>query len=72
MGHDHSHDDPKSYFVEQLCTIGICGAMGAVAVLMSSNKELMSLILSPIPSRKQRRMSRLQPAPARSCTVSTI
>jgi hypothetical protein len=34
MGHDHSHDDPKSYYVEQLCTIGICGALGGVAVML--------------------------------------
>jgi hypothetical protein len=34
MGHDHSHDDPKAYYVEQLCTIGIAGALGGIAVML--------------------------------------
>jgi hypothetical protein len=34
MAHDHAHDDPKTYYVEQLCTIGICGALGGIAVML--------------------------------------
>jgi hypothetical protein len=37
MGHAHSHDhshDPQTYLTEQLCTIGACGTLGIVAVLM--------------------------------------
>lgn len=33
MAHDHHHDE-GSYYVEQLCTIGVCGAMGGVAVVL--------------------------------------
>jgi hypothetical protein len=33
MGHEHAHD-PKTYYVEQLCTIGICGALGGIAVML--------------------------------------
>ena len=31
--HDHHHD-PSAYYTEQLCTIGICGAMGVIAIAM--------------------------------------
>jgi hypothetical protein len=31
--HTHSHDD-RAYYLEQLCTIGTCGALGVVAILM--------------------------------------
>jgi hypothetical protein len=34
MAHDHSHDDPKTYYVEQLCTIGIAGALGGIAFML--------------------------------------
>jgi hypothetical protein len=34
MAHDHSHDDPKAYYVEQLCTIAIAGALGGIAVML--------------------------------------
>lgn len=47
MAHEHHHHADAAYYTEQLCTIGICGFMGAVAVLMSRDKTLMSLILSP-------------------------
>jgi hypothetical protein len=33
MPHDHTHD-PRTYYVEQLCTIGICGALGGIAVML--------------------------------------
>ncbi|HKI33509.1 MAG TPA: hypothetical protein VKA46_16765 [Gemmataceae bacterium] len=33
MAHDHSHDT-QSYYVEQLCTIAIAGALGGIAVML--------------------------------------
>lgn len=34
MAHIHDHgDDHNSYYVEQLCAVGVCGALGAIAVL---------------------------------------
>jgi hypothetical protein len=36
MGHDHDHDhahDPNSYYLEQLLTIAVCGALSAVTIL---------------------------------------
>lgn len=47
MGHTHDHPKDSAYYTEQLCTIGVCGAMGAVAVLMSTKKDVLSLILAP-------------------------
>jgi hypothetical protein len=35
MAHTHTHaEDQSDYYVEQLCTIGICGTMGAIAVML--------------------------------------
>jgi hypothetical protein len=39
MAHDHAHD-PQTYYVEQLCTIGICGALGGIAVMLYRNDLL--------------------------------
>src|SRR5438067_6640018 len=47
MGHTHHDHADSAYYTEQLCTIGVCGAMGAVAVLMSTRSEVLSLILAP-------------------------
>ncbi len=47
MSHEHHHHADAAYYTEQICTIGICGFMGAVAVLMASDRQLMGLILSP-------------------------
>ena len=30
----HSHEDKRAMYLEQLCTIGMCGALGVVAILM--------------------------------------
>lgn len=40
MAHDHSHEDSSSYYLEQLCTIGICGAFAGVTVLLWWNGSL--------------------------------
>lgn len=47
MGHsqDHSHaHDPQTYYLEQLCTIGIVGAFGAVTIMLWY-QNLLSLLL---------------------------
>ena len=31
---DHPHEEQRAYYLEQLCSIGACGALGAVAILM--------------------------------------
>ena len=33
MGHTHT-EDRTTYYMEQLCTIGICGLLGGVAVML--------------------------------------
>ena len=43
--HDHAHD-PGSYYAEQICTIGICGALGGVAVMLYK-QDLLKLMLHP-------------------------
>src|SRR6516164_4786290 len=46
MGHDHDHaHDGGTYYVEQLCTIGICGAIGVVTILLYT-QGLLGLMLS--------------------------
>src|SRR5438132_503549 len=47
MGHTHHGHADSAYYTEQLCTIGVCGAMGAVAVIMSMRKDVLTLILAP-------------------------
>src|SRR5439155_15770777 len=56
MAHDHAHDHDHhhggSYYLDQICTIGACGALGIVAVLLSSLKDdagnlRLSYILAP-------------------------
>jgi hypothetical protein len=34
--HDHHHD-PSAYYTEQLCTIGICGAIGGIAIAICAS-----------------------------------
>lgn len=37
MAHDHHHDhaeEARAFYTDQLCTIGICGALGGVIVMM--------------------------------------
>jgi hypothetical protein len=43
--HDHHHE-PTAYYSEQLTTIGICGALGAVAIMLWS-RDLLQWILVP-------------------------
>jgi hypothetical protein len=32
--HEHVHDERSSYYTDQLCTIGVCGLLGGVAVML--------------------------------------
>src|SRR5258708_6087889 len=47
MAHDHSHDnaeDRQAYFLDQLCTIGICGGLGAVMILLYYAGALITIL----------------------------
>jgi hypothetical protein len=52
MTHAHAHThDRSSYYLEQLCTIGACGALGLVALLLNfqktlDNQKVLSLLLT--------------------------
>ena len=34
MAHDHSHGDRNAYYLDQLFTIAVCGALGGVAIML--------------------------------------
>lgn len=46
MAHDHQHADRTSYFLEQFCTIGVCGILGGVAIMMYRG-GMLNYILHP-------------------------
>lgn len=47
MGHGHDHaEDRTTYYIEQLCTIGVCGAFGGIAVMMYK-RDILKLFLDP-------------------------
>jgi hypothetical protein len=46
MAHDHSHGDRNAYYLNQLFTIAVCGALGGVAVMLWYSGKL-SLMLHP-------------------------
>src|SRR5437764_12106325 len=45
MGHTHS-EDRTTYYLEQLCTIGICGLLGGVSVMLY-HQGILTYILHP-------------------------
>ena len=52
MAHAHEHPHDNTYYLDQLCTIGACGALGLVAILMyrssgPANQSKLSYILAP-------------------------
>jgi hypothetical protein len=55
MGHAHSHghsEDNQSYLMEQLCTIGISGALGGIGIVMyvqslGNPRSMLGIILTP-------------------------
>src|SRR5437588_5247306 len=46
MGHTHSAEDRNVYYLEQLCTIGFCGALGIVQILLYHYKVLEIILTS--------------------------
>ena len=46
MAHDHHHHDQNTYYLEQLFTIAVCGALGGVAVLLWYTGKI-ALMLHP-------------------------
>lgn len=52
MAHAHEHRHNSTYYVDQLCTIAACGALGVVSILMfrasgPSHQPKLSYILAP-------------------------
>jgi hypothetical protein len=48
MAHAHAHnDDSQLYYIEQLFMVGICGALGAVAVLLWWQDKLKFIVATP-------------------------
>ena len=45
--HEHGHEHGESYFLDQIFTIALCGALGAIAVLLYVRKGMLTLVLSP-------------------------
>ncbi|HTU18260.1 MAG TPA: hypothetical protein VMG10_09405 [Gemmataceae bacterium] len=46
MAHDHSHGDRSAYYLNQLFTIAVCGALGGVAVMLWWSGKI-ALMLHP-------------------------
>lgn len=40
MAHDHSHGDRNAYYLDQLFTIAVCGALGGVAIMLWQGNKL--------------------------------
>src|SRR5262245_35388065 len=46
MAHAHAHDEVDSnYFLDQICTVAACGAIGAVAVLMFTSGRISNILV---------------------------
>lgn len=45
MAHDHSHDDRNAYYLNQLFTIAVCGALGGVTVMLWYSDKLRFLVV---------------------------
>jgi uncharacterized membrane protein YcgQ (UPF0703/DUF1980 family) len=43
--HDHSHDDRNAYYLNQLFTIAVCGALGGVTVMLWYSGKLRFLVV---------------------------
>jgi hypothetical protein len=39
MGHAHTHEDQSTYYIEQIFTIAVCGAIGGVCLLLYIRRE---------------------------------
>src|SRR6476646_7296851 len=52
MAHAHDHHGGSTYFLDQVCTVAACGALGAVSILMYAvrgpdGKPKLEYILAP-------------------------
>jgi hypothetical protein len=52
MAHTHCADDGNAYYLEQLCMVGFCGALGVVQIMLyylpqGSELKVLDLILAP-------------------------
>ncbi len=45
MAHDHSHGDRNAYYLNQLFTIAVCGALGGVVVMLWYSDKLRFLVV---------------------------
>ena len=45
MAHDHSHGDGNAYYLNQLFTIAVCGALGGVTVMLWYSGKLRFLVV---------------------------
>lgn len=43
--HDHSHEDRNAYYLNQLFTIAVCGALGGVAIMLWYSGKLRFLVV---------------------------
>lgn len=41
----HTHEDTENYFLDQIFTIALCGALGAIAILLFVRRKMLTLIL---------------------------
>jgi hypothetical protein len=44
MAHSHSHDDQTNFYVEQIFTIAVCGAIGGVMVILYTRPILTAML----------------------------
>ena len=45
MAHHHSHGDQNAYYLNQLFTIAVCGALGGVAVMLWYSRQLRFMVV---------------------------
>src|SRR5262245_65637227 len=45
MAHTHEHDE--NYFLDQIFTIALCGALGGLAVMLYVRQTMLKIILDP-------------------------
>src|SRR5947209_19997094 len=43
----HNHEADESYFLDQIFSIALCGAIGGIAVLLFIKKTMLTIILDP-------------------------
>src|SRR5438874_1088962 len=43
--HTHAHEHTENYFLDQIFTIALCGALGAIGVLLYVRKTMLGIML---------------------------